>query len=132
MVQSQKYAFESAGCEYTLIIRNATKEDIAQYTCIAENVTTQTDLELQGGDEPLEFATDFERTVNVTKGQEVTLTARLARTALQTPQSQWFFQGRSIQTSEKVSAVFVKKRLFLTLGWLNIMFIDFFKYFVSE
>eukprot|EP00095_Tigriopus_kingsejongensis_P003097 snap_masked-scaffold1025_size69488-processed-gene-0.4 protein:Tk03097 transcript:snap_masked-scaffold1025_size69488-processed-gene-0.4-mRNA-1 annotation:"hypothetical protein D910_05908" len=102
LTKSQKYAFEEAGCTYTLVIRNATREDIAQYTCIAENVTTQTDLELQGGDEALEFANDLERTVDVTKGQDVTLTARLAKTALQTPNAQWFFQSTKIETNEKI------------------------------
>ena len=106
LTKSSKYHFESAGCSYTLIIKNASMEDIAQYTCVAENVQTQTDLELTGGDEPIVLAEAVESQVDVIKGQEICLTTTFTKESLQTPKVQWFFQGQLIQEkSEKVNII---------------------------
>ena len=93
------------GATHTLTIKAAAMEDIAQYTCVAENVRTQTELELKGADEKLEIDMSMlEREVIVTKGQDVTLNVPLVKSSLQKPNVEWKFQGQEIKKSEKVSA----------------------------
>merc|ERR1719322_1320113 len=53
--KSEKYEISSEGTVHTLVIKNATEEDIAEYACAAENVRTTTELELKG-DYTLEIA----------------------------------------------------------------------------
>ncbi len=91
------------GKEHTLLILNATEEDIGSYMCMAENVMTATELELKGGDVKLEIAEEsIHREEIVTKGQDVTLTIPLVKGALQKPKVQVMFQGQVIKESEKV------------------------------
>jgi hypothetical protein len=54
--ESSKYAFEVDGASKTLIVKGASIEDLGKYTCVAENVRTETDLELKGAEEKIEVA----------------------------------------------------------------------------
>lgn len=102
---SSKYRIEVSSSTHTLVIKNGAMDDIAQYTCVAENVKTQTELELKGADEKLEIdESKLEREVIVTKGQDVTFTVPLVKSSLQKPNVEWKFQGQEIRKSEKVGA----------------------------
>ena len=79
-------------------------EDVAEYTCIAENVRTSTELELEGEEEKVELLLSEVRTdVTVKKGEEVTFSTPFAKTMAKKPIVQWFFNSAEVRTSERVS-----------------------------
>ncbi len=92
------------------MVRRASLEDIARYSCQAENVRAQTELELRGADEKIEVADDAEtagdRAKDVTKGQDVVFTVPFGKGLLKTPEAEWTFQGKRLQDSERVSVRF--------------------------
>jgi hypothetical protein len=117
--ESNKYSFQTDGASRTIIIKNATLEDVAEYTCVAENVKTCTELELEGEEERVELLLSEIRTdVTVKKGEEVTFTAPFSKTMAKKPAVQWFFNGAEIKTSERVS--FYLFLNYLSIGVLSI------------
>lgn len=101
---SGKYTFQTDGANRTIIIKDATLEDVAEYTCVAENVRTFTELELEGQEEKVELLlSEVKTNVTVKKGEEVTFTAPFAKTMAKKPVVQWFFSGTEVKTSERVS-----------------------------
>ncbi len=105
MEESAKYTFQSDGASRTIIIKNASLEDVAEYTCIAENVRTFTELELEGEEEKVELLLSEIRTdVTVKKGEEVTFTAPFAKTMAKKPVVQWLFNGTEVKNTERVSS----------------------------
>ena len=106
--ESGKYTFQTDGTSRTIIIKNATLEDVAEYTCIAENVRTYTELELEGEEEKVELLlSEIKTDVTVKKGEEVTFTAPFAKTMAKKPVMQWLFNGTEIKSSERVSRIHV-------------------------
>ena len=102
---SSKYVIESSGAYHSLTIKNGSVEDIAHYTCIAENVRMQTDLELKGADDQIDFnREDLKTDIITTKGQDVTLKVPFKKTAIQKPEVSFKFNGQEVaQKSERVT-----------------------------
>ena len=101
--QGGKYSFQTDGATRTIIIKNASLEDVAEYICVAENVRTSTELELEGQEEKIEFKlTEIKTEVTTKKGEEVTFVLPFAKTMAKKPNMEWFYNGTPINTSEKV------------------------------
>jgi len=108
--QGNKYSFEVDGAHRTLIIKNASLEDVAEYTCIAENVKTFTELELQGQEEKIEYnKSQLKTDVVVKKGDEIVLNIPFARTMAKKPDMEWYFNGSQIKSSERMIINISKK-----------------------
>ena len=104
VTESDKYSFETDGETRTIIIKNASLEDVAEYTCVAENVKSTTELELEGQEEKIEFImTEVKTESTIKKGEEMTFTLPFSKTMAKKPTMQWFYNGTEIKTSEKVS-----------------------------
>lgn len=104
ITENSKYSFETAGDTRTIIIKNASLEDVAQYTCVAENVRSTTELELEGKEERIEFVmSEIKTESTIKKGEEVTFTLPFSKTMAKKPNMQWFFNGSELKTSERVS-----------------------------
>mgnify|MGYP001345823957 FL=1 len=104
VTESDKYSFETDGETRTIIIKNASLEDVAEYTCVAENVKSTTELELEGQEERIEFImTEVKTETTIKKGEEMTFTLPFSKTMAKKPTMQWFYNGTEIKTSEKVS-----------------------------
>jgi hypothetical protein len=87
----------------TIVIKNASIDDVGKYTCVAENVKTETELELKGAEEVIEVATEeIEKEQVAIKGQEMTFTINFRKSYLEKPAVQWLFKSKSIVTSERV------------------------------
>ena len=88
----------------TLLIRNVCVEDIAEYTCVAENVRTKTHLELTAEKEEkvqVESSSPAEQVCK--KGQDMNFKVNLAANQLKEPTVKWMFNGKEIKSSERVS-----------------------------
>ena len=103
---TSKYSLESSGASHVLVVRRASLEDLARYSCQAENVRAQTELELRGADEKIEVdfgeAANADRARDATKGQDVVFTVPFGKGLLKTPEAEWTFQGKKLESNEKV------------------------------
>ena len=68
----EKVVVKKEGRKRSIVIKEATKEDIAEYTCVAENVKTKTELELKGSEEQIEAVEQEVKEQVATKGQDMT------------------------------------------------------------
>ena len=94
------------GASRTIVIKGASIEDVGQYTCVAENVRTQTELELKGGEEKIELdMTGVEKEQVAIKGQDMKFTINFQKSYLEKPKVEWLFNSQTIVTSERVSAI---------------------------
>ena len=87
----------------TLLIRNVCVEDIAEYTCVAENVRTKTHLELTAEKEEkvqVESSSPAEQVCK--KGQDMNFKVNLAANQLKEPTVKWMFNGKEMKSSERV------------------------------
>jgi hypothetical protein len=100
--ESAKYSIQVDGETHTLIIKASTVEDVGEYTCVAENVRSQTELEVKGEEENIELEDSQKEQVGV-KGQDVTFTVQFKRTYGSKPEVKWSFNGKEITTTERVS-----------------------------
>ena len=104
IAEGDKYSFQVDGAHRTLIIKNATLEDVAEYTCVAENVKTFTELELEGQDEKIEFVkSEIKTDVMVKKGDEVIFNIPFVKTMAKKADMEWSYNGTVITSSEKVN-----------------------------
>ena len=95
---------QQEGTTVTLLIRNVCVEDIAEYTCVAENVRTKTHLELTAEKEEkvqVESSSPAEQVCR--KGQDMNFKVNLAANQLKQPTVKWMFNGKEIKSSERVS-----------------------------
>merc|ERR1712051_992926 len=53
-VSAAKMETKAEGDSHSLVIKNATIEDVGEYICQAENVTSKTELEVQSKEEKIE------------------------------------------------------------------------------
>ena len=103
IAEGDRYSFQVDGAHRTLIIKNATLEDVAEYTCVAENVKTFTELELEGQDEKLELlVAEIKKDVMVKKGDEVVFNVPFVKTMAKKAEMEWSFNGTVLKSSEKV------------------------------
>lgn len=99
----EKYSVKKEGRKQSIVIKEAQMEDIAEYTCIAENVKTKTELELKGSEEKIEIVEQKIKEQIATKGQDMTFTIEFKTSLHRKPSVQWMFKGKEIVTSERVS-----------------------------
>ena len=103
VTESSKYAFEEDGASKTIVIKNAAIEDIGKYTCVAENVRTETELELKGAQETIEvIKEEIVKDQVAIKGQDMTFTINFQKSYLEKPKVQWLFKSKTLVTSERV------------------------------
>ena len=96
---------EKSGNKRSLLIKNVSIEDVAEYTCVAENIRTTTDLELVGGSSQIVIKNEEVSYEQVAiKGQDITFNIPFEQCPKK-PQVQWFYQGTQIETSEKVKKI---------------------------
>ena len=101
--QSEKYSMESEGTTKTIIIKNASIEDVAEYTCVAETVKTFTELELDDKEEKIEFVKEEMKSEMTTKkGDDVVFTVPFKSTLAKKPTVTWMFKSSELKSSEKV------------------------------
>ena len=113
--ESAKYSFEVDGASKTIVIKSASIEDIGKYTCVAENVRTETDLELKGSAETIEVVQEeLVKDQVAIKGQDMTFTINFKKTYLEKPNVQWLFKSKSLVTSERVKSIRPIVRVSLT------------------
>ena len=79
-------------------------EDVAEYTCVAENVRTSTELELEGQEERIEFkSSEIKTDITIKKGEEVTFVLPFSNTMAKKPSMQWLYNGTEMKSSERVT-----------------------------
>ena len=98
----EKVVVKKEGRKQSVVIKEAKMEDIAEYTCIAENVKTKTELELKGSEEKIEVVEQKAKEQIATKGQDMTFTIEFKKSLHRKPSVQWTFKGKEIVTSERV------------------------------
>ena len=104
VAQSEKIETKVEEDSHTLIIKEATVEDVGEYTCQAENVTTKTELEVKSEDEKVEIEeTSYTKEQIGTKGQDITFSVNFKQTLGSKPSATWFFNSKEVSSSERVS-----------------------------
>merc|ERR1711902_246728 len=111
-----KYTFETEGTSRTIIIKNASIEDVAEYTCVAETVKTITELELDDKEEKIEFAqNEMKQEMTMKKGEDVVFTVPFKSTLAKKPSVTWMFKSTELKTSEKIVTTITKKSASITI-----------------
>ena len=100
---TEKYSVKREGRKQSIVIKAAQLDDVAEYTCIAENVKTKTELELKDSEENIEVIEQETKEQIVTKGQDMTFTIKFKKTLHRKPDIKWMFSGKEIIISERVS-----------------------------
>ena len=114
--ECDKYTFETEGTTKTIIIKNATIEDVAEYTCVAETVKTITELELDDKEETIEFAQkDMKQEMTMKKGEDVVFTVPFKSTLAKKPKVTWLFKSTELKISEKIITTITKKSASITI-----------------
>ena len=114
--ECDKYTFETEGTSKTIIIKNASIEDVAEYTCVAETVKTITELELDDKEETIEFAqNEMTQEMTMKKGEDVVFTVPFKSTLSKKPTVTWMFKSTEIKTSEKIITCITKKSASITI-----------------
>ena len=89
---------------HILIIKEATIEDVGEYTCQAENVTSKTELEVKSEDEKVEIEeTSHSKDQVGTKGQDITFNINFKQELGGKPKAIWSFNSKEVTESERVS-----------------------------
>jgi len=114
--EGPKYQFETDGTTRTIVIKQASIEDVAEYTCVAETVRTSTELELEGQEQKIEFIQrEMMTEQTIKKGDDVTFTVPFANTMAKKPTVQWLYNSRELKTSEKIITTITKKFVTITI-----------------
>ena len=70
---SEKFSTKLEDDSHVLVIKEANIDDVGEYTCQAENVTSKTELEVQSKEEKIEIEeTQYIREQVGVKGQDIT------------------------------------------------------------
>ena len=116
---SDKYSFETEGTTKTIIIKNASIEDVAEYVCVAETVRTFTELELEDKEEKIEFAADTMKSeMTMKKGEDVVFTIPFKSTLAKKPTVTWLFKSSELKISEKVGFYFIFWRYLFSYSYV--------------
>merc|ERR1719449_12459 len=114
--QGPKYQFETDGTTRTIVIKQASIEDVAEYTCVAETVRTSTELELEGQEQKIEFIQrEMMTEQTIKKGDDVTFTVPFANTMAKKPTVQWLYNSTELKSSEKIITTITKKFVTITI-----------------
>ena len=106
--QTEKYTVKKEGRKQSVVIRDAKIEDVAEYTCVAENVKTKTELELKGSEEKIETVVQEVKEQIATKGQETSYRVDFKKELHRKPSVKWMFNGKEVDvSSERVSYIFM-------------------------
>ena len=90
------------GRKQSIIIQKADMKDVAEFTCVAENVKTKTELELKGSEEKIETVqTDKEKVA--TKGQDMSFRVDFKKELHRKPSVKWMKDGKEVESSDRVS-----------------------------
>ena len=98
---SDKIKIQSEAAQRSLVIVAASIEDVGEYTCVAENVRTTTELEVKGGEEKIELEAHDKDQVGI-KGQDVTFKVTFKQMSGSKPEAKWSYNGKELSASEKV------------------------------
>ena len=102
--KSENVEVKKQGRKQSIIIKDAKIEDVAVYTCVAENVKTKTELELKGSEEKIETVTKEVKEQVVTKGQDMSYKVDFKKELHRKPNVKWMFKNKEVDTSsERVS-----------------------------
>ena len=85
-------------------------EDVAEFTCVAENVKTKTELELKGSEEKIETVEQEIKEHVATKGQDMSFRVDFKKELHRKPSVTWMKDGKEVESSDKVC-----KNIFLRL-----------------
>ena len=102
----EKYVGKKEGRKRSIVIKEAAMEDVAEYTCVAENVKTKTELELKGSEEEIETVEQEVKEQVATKGQDMTFKVDFKKELHRKPSVKWMKNGKEVETSERVSIIF--------------------------
>ena len=69
-VSAAKMETKAEGDSHSLVIKNATIEDVGEYICQAENVTSKTELEVQSKEEKIEVENHIMQQMGI-KGENI-------------------------------------------------------------
>ena len=109
-VSAAKMETKAEGDSHSLVIKNATIEDVGEYICQAENVTSKTELEVQSKEEKIEVENHIMQQMGI-KGENIFFQGQQRLT----PKAH---MGQFLQDGENVclTSFFFKSR---RVVWLN-------------
>merc|ERR550539_884600 len=99
--KSENVEVKKQGRKQSIIIKDAKIEDVAVYTCVAENVKTKTELELKGSEEKIETVTKEVKEQVVTKGQDMSYKVDFKKELHRKPNVKWMFNNKEVDTSSE-------------------------------
>merc|ERR1712226_398925 len=100
--KSEKYVVKKEGRKQSIVIKEAAMEDVAEFTCIAENVKTKTELELKGSEEKIETVEQEVKEQVATKGQEMSFRVDFKKELHRKPSVKWMKDGKEVEASDRV------------------------------
>merc|ERR1711976_1005651 len=104
-----------------MIIRNATMEDVGEYSCFVENVKCSTEVELEGEEQKLViFRDQIQATIVAQRGQDVNCSIPF-EPCLMKPEVQWSFNGSEIQGCEKVELSVTRDQASMSLKQIRLV-----------
>ena len=77
-VSAAKMETKAEGDSHSLVIKNATIEDVGEYICQAENVTSKTELEVQSKEEKIEVENHIMQQMGI-KGESIVFISEFYR-----------------------------------------------------
>ena len=111
---SDKITTKTVARKHSIVIKGASIEDVAEYTCQAENVTSKTELEVQSKEEKIEIEETTKEQVGI-KGQDITFSVNFKQTYGSKPQAQWVFNAKELTESERHTIKVTRKCVTLTI-----------------
>ena len=105
---------DKASRKHSIVIKGASIEDVAEYTCQAENVTSKTELEVKSQEEKIEIEETTKEQVGI-KGQDITFSVNFKQTYGSKPAAKWLFNSQELTESERLSIKVTRKCVTLTI-----------------
>lgn len=115
VTQSEKVESKVEEDAHVLTIKGASIEDVGEYTCQAENVTSKTELEVQSQEEKIEIdQSSYSKDQVGTKGQDITFSVNFNQIGSK-PKAQWFFNGQEVSKTERIITTVTRKMASMTI-----------------
>merc|ERR1711899_722851 len=99
--------------EHTLVIKKAAIDDVGEYVCQAENVTSKTELEVQSKQEKIEVENHIMQQMGI-KGQDITFVLNFKNFGRK-PEAKWYFKEKQISSSDRVSFTITRTMVSMTI-----------------